>query len=129
MIEIPQPMETIYNVYIRTDAQNRIFAIGSSAFITDPLENGWIYVTSGTTYEHHHPECGFLSGPLTTIDGIYRYKWDGENIIERTPEEIAADIAAIPSAPLSEIDRLKIRLQAAEDAVVFIMDMNMGGML
>lgn len=40
-------------------------------------------------------------------DGIPLYKWDGQAVVKRTAEEIAADKAAIPPAPPSEMEQLR----------------------
>lgn len=45
--------------------------------------------------------------PLYTMDGIPLYKWDGEQAIPRTEEEIAADRAAIPEPPPSPQEQLR----------------------
>ena len=41
------------------------------------------------------------------MDGIPLYKWDGEQAIPRTEEEIAADRAAIPEPPPSPQEQLR----------------------
>lgn len=45
--------------------------------------------------------------PIYTIDGIPLYKWDGEQIVPRTEEEIDADRAAIHAPPPSEQEQLR----------------------
>ncbi|MBD5162170.1 MAG: hypothetical protein HDT14_09190, partial [Oscillibacter sp.] len=35
------------------------------------------------------------------------YKWDGEWVVRRGDEEIAADRAAVPAPPPSELERLR----------------------
>lgn len=40
-------------------------------------------------------------------DGIPLYKWDGEQVVPRTEEEIEADRAAIPEPPPSAQERLR----------------------
>ena len=42
-----------------------------------------------------------------TYDGVPLYKWDGEQVIARTEEEIAADRAAIPAPPPSAQEQLR----------------------
>jgi len=44
---------------------------------------------------------------LLTYDGIPLYKWNGEQVISRTEEEIAADRAAIPAPPPSPQEQLR----------------------
>lgn len=45
--------------------------------------------------------------PIYTMDGIPLYKWDGEQIVRRTEEEIAIDRAAIPEPPPSTQEQLR----------------------
>ena len=45
--------------------------------------------------------------PIRTMDGILLYKWDGEQVVPRTKEEIEADRAAIPAPPLSAQEQLR----------------------
>ena len=45
--------------------------------------------------------------PIYTMDGIPLYKWDGEQAIRRSEDEIEADRAAIPAPPPSAQERLR----------------------
>ena len=45
--------------------------------------------------------------PIFDMDGIPLYRWDGEQIIPRTEEEIEADRAAIPEPPPSPHEQLR----------------------
>ena len=55
----------------------------------------------------------FSDGPnpenpsLCDMDGIPLYKWDGQAVQHRMEAEIAADRAAIPAPPLSEMELLR----------------------
>lgn len=53
-----------------------------------------------------YPE-GEENPPLYTMDGIPLYRWDGESVIPRTEEEIAADRAALPEPPPSAQEQLR----------------------
>jgi len=44
---------------------------------------------------------------LYDAEGIPLYKWNGQAVVKRTAEEIAADQAAIPAPPPSEMERLR----------------------
>ena len=41
------------------------------------------------------------------MDGIPRYRWDGEMAVKRSEEEIAADRAAIPDPPPGPQEQLR----------------------
>ena len=45
--------------------------------------------------------------PIYDMDGIPLYKWDGEQVVPRTEEEIEADRAAIPAPPPSAQEQLR----------------------
>lgn len=84
-----------YEVYIKTDAQRRITAINSSAFLHDT--NGWTKIDEGHGDKYHHAQGNYLPGPLMDERGVYRYKLEGGQVQERTQEEMDADYT--PPAP------------------------------
>ena len=84
-----------YIVYIRTDSSNRVLEINSSAFLADTI--GWTQIDEGWGDRYHHAQGNYLDGPLYDDNGIPRYKLDRGRVVERTEEEIAADLAAMPA--------------------------------
>ena len=88
-----------YKVYIQTDEQGRVTAVNSDAFIPeDDIEN-WIEIDEGEGDRYMHSQGNYLLKSLTTEQGIYRYKLVLGKAVERTTEEIQADIDAIPPPP------------------------------
>ena len=87
----------MYKVYIKTDPQNRITAINSDAFLPDV--DGWTEIDSGDGDRYHHAQGNYLPKSLMTMQGIYQYKLVSGKAVERTAEEIQADIDAIPPPP------------------------------
>ncbi len=79
----------MYIVYIKTDENNRVTDINSSAFISNTLE--WIEIDVGEGDRYHHAQGNYLPKPLTTSEGYYRYKYDNGNVIERSEDEINSD--------------------------------------
>lgn len=76
------------------------------------------------------PDPAYIETPVPPDAGFYHPRWDfdaGEWVEGLTPEEIAA--RQNQPVELSEVEKLKIRQDAAENAILFLMDMNMGGML
>lgn len=86
-----------YKVYIQTDANNNVIAVNSSAFLSDTT--GWIEIDEGTGDKYHHAQGNYLPKGLMTDDGVYRYKYTGGELQERTEEEIQADRDARPEPP------------------------------
>lgn len=83
-----------YIVYIKTDEEGRIIAVNSSAFLEDTT--GWVEIDSGVGDRYHHAQGNYLDKPICTDDGIYQYKLVDGAAVERTTDEITADLAAQP---------------------------------
>ena len=87
----------MYKVYVKTDPQSRITAINSDAFLPDV--DGWTEIDLGEGDRFHHAQGNYFPQPIMTIEGVPRYKLVDGEVVERTAEEIAADIAKIPPPP------------------------------
>lgn len=110
-----------YGVYIKTDAEGRITGINSSAFLPDTA--GWMKIDEGFGDKYHHAQGNYLPGPLMDDRGVYRYKLEDGQVVERTREEMDADyVPPEPQADLAaEVAALKksnARLQAALDQLL-----------
>lgn len=99
-----------YEVYVRTDSASRITAINSSAFLTDT--EGWTKIDEGHGDRYHHAQGNYLPGPLRNEWGICRYKLADGAPVERTQDEISADLAALPEPEQTTEDLL---LETAAD--------------
>ena len=86
-----------YIVYIRIDERNRIIEVNSSAFISDLT--GWIEIDRGIGDKYHHAQSHYFKKHLYEDHGIPVYKYVDDEAVERTQEEIDADIADIPPEP------------------------------
>jgi hypothetical protein len=106
-------MEENYIVYIKTDTENRIIAINSSAFLTDATD--WIQIDEGLGDKYHHAQGNYLEKGLVGENGCYNYKFVGGEVVERTESERQQDILNTPQPPTSEE-----RLTAIEDALLMI---------
>ena len=78
--------ENKISVYIKTDSNSNITDINSDVFINDT--NGWIKIDEGIGDKYTHAQGNYLSNGLTTENGIYRYKYIDNKVIEKTYEEI-----------------------------------------
>lgn len=97
-----------YIVYIRVDSSNRVLEINSSAFLADT--EGWTQIDEGWGDRYHHAQGNYLDGPLYDDNGIPRYKLDRGRVVERTEEEIAADLAAMPAPPPTREEILEAKI-------------------
>jgi len=87
-------MNDTYTVYIQTDASGNITAVNSSAFLTDTT--GWMQIDEGNGDKYHHAQGNYFDKSIVTGQGIYRYHLVNGIPSEKTPEEIAAEDAALP---------------------------------
>lgn len=117
-----------YAVLVRTDEQNRIIAINSSAFVDDT--SGWVQIDEGDGDRYHHAQGNYLPLPLTDDRGVYRYKLADGHAVERTQAEMDGDYTArpVPTAPKTNAEleaenaMLKAQVQAISDRNEFVED-------
>lgn len=117
-----------YAVLVRTDEQNRIIEINSSAFVAGA--EGWVQIDEGDGDRYHHAQGNYLPMPLTDDRGVYRYKLEKSHAVERTQKEMDGDYAARPvpataktNAELeAENKMLKAQVKAVADRNEFVED-------
>lgn len=90
--------------YITTDTQGRITDGWSDGPHPDRDTTGAICINEQGGYQFRLSPGGEENPPLYTMDGIPLYRWDGELVMARTDEEIAAD--RIP--PLETVQAAKL---------------------
>ena len=61
----------MYKVFIKTNDNDCIVAINSSAFI-EPSD-GWVEIDSGYSDKYHHAQNNYLDKSLSDERGVYRY--------------------------------------------------------
>ena len=96
-----------YIVYVKIDEKNRITAVNSSAFLTDLT--GWIEIDSGYGDKYHHAQGNYFNKPIMDERGIWRYKLEDGNAIERTQEEMDTDYVA-PTPTPSQLDIIEAQV-------------------
>ena len=103
-------------VYVKTDAQERVIDISSDAYLTDTT--GWTQVDEGDGDRYRNAQGNYQDGPMRDEAGRPRYKLADGAVVERTAEELAGD--AVPEACPTEAERLDA-LEAA------MLELAMGG--
>ncbi len=100
--------EELSRVYILPDAQGRITRIDGGYTIANIKDfSDWVLVDEGVGDRYNLCQSNYLPEPLTDDRGIFRYKWNGKKIVERTEEEMSADVVdAITAIPTQE-DRIR----------------------
>lgn len=89
-----------YIVYVKIDTVNRIIEVNSSEFIRDT--ETWIEIDRGYTQNHHHAQGNYFPKPIMDDRGIYRYKLEDGEVVERTQEEMDADYTEPEAKPTQE---------------------------
>jgi len=93
----------MYKVYIKTDKNNNIVTINSSAFLVDTI--GWIEIDEGIGDKYHHAQGHYLEKGLFDNFGRYNYKYNGE--VVEIPEDDKPPIPT-PEPPLELRNRADI---------------------
>ena len=91
--------EQLSRVYALINENNIVTRIEGE--YTLPIDlTGWTLIEEGTPCDRLNlAQSNYLDKPLMTEDGIYQYKYENDQIVERTEEEIEADREAIPMIP------------------------------
>ncbi len=110
----------MYTVYVKTDAQGRIIAINSGAFLTK-LE-GWTEIDRGEGDRFHHAQGNYLPGPLMDYRGIYRYKLVDGQPVERNQEEMDADYTPPEEAPAADAGSLAAEVAALRESNAYLQE-------
>lgn len=97
-------MDNGYKVYVLHDDVGRVIDVNSGAFIGDTT--GWFQIDEGSGDRYHHAQGNYLPGPVLDERGIPRYKLVDGEVVERTQEEMDAEVAALPPAPATVDERL-----------------------
>lgn len=91
--------------------------------ITNPED--WVLIDGGTGDRYNLCQNNYLDGPLMTDSGVYRYKLVDGAPVECSPEEIAAQIAAMPQPEVrptleARVDTLE---STSEDIILMMADL------
>lgn len=98
----------IYNKhYIKIDIRNRIIDGWSDGPHFDKNITDAICINENGGYQFKLFQDGEENPLLFTFEGVPLYCWDGNKVIQRTAEEIQADIIAIPPSPPTELEQIR----------------------
>ena len=104
-----------YIVYVKTDEAGYITEVASSGFLTDT--EGWTEIDRGSGTRYYHAQPFYLPDHILTDSGVWRYKLSNGVPMECSPEEIAAQEAALPKEPVSVWDELDMAFQEGVDSL------------
>lgn len=108
-------------VYVKTDESGRIISC-EGGYTTPSDLTGWVKIDEGTGDKYNLCQSHYFDGGLYTGNGIPRYKLVDGMAVERTPQEIAADLSNIPPSEADKNDQIEIAVMAFTAAAVDIED-------
>lgn len=99
-------------VYILTDNQNRVIGLDGGYSIGNVDTSTWTLIDEGEGDRYNLCQSHYLDKPIYEEHGIPRYKYVDGEIVERTSDEILADIPTEMPEPSieSRLDDLEIAL-------------------
>ena len=103
-------MENTYTVYVKTNSDNYITEVNSSAFLTDTA--GWVEIDQGYGDKYYHAQGNFFEKFIFTDGGAFRYKLVDGKSVECTAEEIQAQEEANKPAPVPTQEERIAELEA-----------------
>jgi hypothetical protein len=105
----------MYKVYIQVTNDNKIYNINSSPFIAD-LTN-WIYVDEGVGEKYLYAQQAYLQYHLRDDNGILRYRYINNEIVERTEEERLEEYRVRFQESIPEASNVENRMAALEESL------------
>lgn len=104
----------MYQVYAKINEKNEIYIVNSPAYIEN-LE-GWIFIDEGLG-ERYMYASRYFPKSLFDENGIYRYLYLNETVVERTDEEMAEELQKILDEDTSSSDSLEERVTTLENSL------------
>ena len=106
-------------VYIQTDTEGRILRC-EGGYTTPSDLTDWTEIDEGTGDKYNLCQSHYFEDGLYTVDGIPRYRWDGEKAVLRSDEELEEDRAEISEPePPTDLEARVASLEAdAEQAAL-----------
>lgn len=98
------------HVYVLLDEKNHITRLEGEYTLPADL-TGWTLIEEGAPCDRLNlAQSHYLDGGLYTEDGILRWKYEDGVCVLRPEEEIAADLATLPEAAPSQLDKLEAQV-------------------
>lgn len=118
-------MDKNHVVFVQIDANSYITSVSSSAFLPDLT--GWVEIDRGYGDKYHHAQGNYFPLPILTDGGAYRYKLVDGSPVECTPEEIAAQEAALQLEHPPTLESRMETLETTTDDIILLMADLIGG--
>lgn len=118
-------MQNTYKVFIKVDNKCNVIAPPESTafFSAEELEErGYSFIDEGIGDRFHHAQGNYFSKPIMTNEGIYRYRFVGGQIVEKTEQEINEEIAELPPPEPSQ-DTALMSMAVDHEYRIILMEM------
>lgn len=112
-------------VYVLADDSNKIIRIEGESTLPEDL-TGWTKIDEGEGERFDRAQAKYLDKFLYTDDGIPRYKLEAGEVVERSDEEIQADLDAIPEPDPSPTEEIIGLIDDAMLAITELYEMIIG---
>ena len=90
-------------VYVKVDKQNRILCCEGGYTTPNDLTD-WVLIDEGSGDKYNLCQSHYFDKPIYTVDCVPRYKLVDGKAVERTTEEIQADV---PEPQPTELEKLR----------------------
>lgn len=106
----------MYQVYAKINEKNEIYIVDSPAYIENLEE--WIFIDEGLGEQYMYASR-YFSKPIFNENGIYRYLYINDEVVERTDEEMAEELRKISEESTSENNEssLEERITTLEESL------------
>lgn len=86
-------------VYVLLDSDNRVTRIEGEYTLPEDL-TGWLKIDEGFGDEFALAQVHYTPKPLKTSNGLLRYRWSGDLLVERTAEDLEEEQRLLSFQPL-----------------------------
>ena len=94
-------------VYALPDSEGRITNIDGGYSICNIMDfTGWILIDEGCGDRYNLCQGNYFDKPIIDERGVFRYKLVDGKPVERTQEEMDADLAARPAPEMTDVELL-----------------------
>ena len=104
--------------YIKCDKQGRIVDVWSNGPASKRDITDAICINEQGGYQFRFSPDGEENPFIFTDEGVPMYAWNGESVVERPGEEIAADTAALLNSPEVRAKEIKILLAELDSQAI-----------
>lgn len=104
----------MYKVYGKINDKNEFYVVESASYIENFEE--WIFIDEGYGERYMYASC-YFDKPIFDENGIYRYLYLNEKVVERTDEEMAEELQKILGKDASSSNNLEERVTTLESSL------------